>query len=107
MKLKFIAPPIIQKKVRKDKGTKREKPFNLKQVRRKNKMLSSDAGYYLFGAGEIKNDTVTKEHMIKIEETYCSHFGCSHKLSLIEKLAGNKCTNHMIRKVHLFHNGKL
>lgn len=45
------------------------------------------------------------EMSIEIPEEYCAHFGCGRKLSLIEKLAGIKCTGHMIKTKRLFHNG--
>lgn len=42
------------------------------------------------------------------EPEICSHFGCGRKLSLREKLFGNKCVNHSIdyenRKVQEYKN---
>lgn len=46
-----------------------------------------------------ENATLTK--------VYCRYFGCGKRLSLIENLCGDKCSDHKNLKPFVYHNGLL
>lgn len=47
------------------------------------------------------------EETIELEDEICKEFGCGKKLSLREKLFGQRCIKHSDAKPLILHNGKL
>lgn len=65
--------------------------------------------YMLSKEDVLKNpsDTVTHENDVEVSETYCAYFGCGERLSLIENLCGDFCSEHKNLKPFIYHNGLL
>ena len=85
------------------------------RLRRSTRIYELNLGYVARNekaAAEKKADKwLAKVVKMELEDAegdkICSYFGCAKKLSLIEKLAGDKCTNHMGVDKQQFLNGKI
>lgn len=69
--------------------------INKKYKDKKPPVAFSVEGYvYRIATTTTSDDSVTNERLIKLKDEICSHFGCSRKLTITEKLYGNKCFKH-------------